>query len=77
MLGAEWKDVRLGRTKGKKPFVLVPSGRPSHCGNFNYSVAHDVSWGKGQKWCVPGFTCHKLEELVTLSLTGSKDSSNL
>ena len=52
MLGSEWENVRLGRTKGRKPFVADPNMRPSNCGNFNYSVAHDVGNGTagGQFW---------------------------
>ncbi|KAG2450503.1 hypothetical protein HYH02_005004 [Chlamydomonas schloesseri] len=38
-LGVAWREVALGRTKGRKPFTT--NAKPPHAPNFNFNVSHE------------------------------------
>eukprot|EP00884_Botryococcus_braunii_P009141 jgi/Botrbrau1/18228/Bobra.53_1s0084.1 len=41
-LGVPWKQVKVKRTRGRKPFAaLPPSVDKSHAPNFNFNVSHE------------------------------------
>lgn len=53
-LNIPWSQIRIRKTKGKKPWVLCDGVDKDHAPNFNFNVSHEVItspvcqivWGK-------------------------------
>jgi phosphopantetheinyl transferase len=38
-----WSQIRIRKTKGKKPWVLCEGVEKDHAPNFNFNVSHEVT----------------------------------
>lgn len=44
-LGLPWKQVKVKRTRGRKPFAVIgQSVDKTHAPNFNFNVSHEVTF---------------------------------
>lgn len=56
-LGVAWSEVKIDKTKGRKPFAVAPGGRnPPWAPNFNFNISHEGDWvvGVAEGFCLCG-----------------------